>query len=527
MNFILTTRSIAALMLALFLAACGGGGGGGTPAPGTTSNTPTTPPPPAPEPALPYPIPSGLWSAPSGSTPPSGNYLYLQSDNGDYVGGGRTYLYNNANALITVQNNGLRISVTLRGNQSWDGGFLLPGAAGTLQAGYFQNLSRTAFADPAVGGVEWSGEGRGCNTNSGWVVIDKITLTGGVVTALDLRFEQRCGAPALHGQIHWTKADEGAQAPGPAAIPAGLWQPAASAVPASGSYLYLENPASGGQPMRRAVYTQADAIFTLNNSGAHLGLRVRGDQDWIADFQGMQSLSQLAVGYYGGLQRYPFHNPVLGGLSVGGGCNELTGWFAVDKISYSGATLTAVDLRFEQFCDDSTVPLRGQLHWTASDTSTPPGPLNPPPAGLWAPDPSVLPPMGNYVVLVSEPGDYIGSGATTILTPGNSTLSVDANLTAAFRIRAGDWTGDFVGMNTLSQLQPGYYGNLQRYPFQNITRGGLYWRGYGRGCNQLAGWFVVDKVSYALGELTAIDLRFEQHCDGLTPALHGAIHWSK
>jgi len=26
--------------------------------------------------------------------------------------------------------------------------------------------------------------------------------------------------------------------------------------------------------------------------------------------------------------------------------------------------------------------------------------------------------------------------------------------------------------------------------------------------------------------LTALDLRFEQHCEGGTPALHGAIHWS-
>ncbi|QJD98809.1 hypothetical protein HH212_01125 [Massilia forsythiae] len=91
----------------------------------------------------------------------------------------------------------------------------------------------------------------------------------------------------------------------------------------------------------------------------------------------------------------------------------------------------------------------------------------------------------------------------------------------------GGWTGDFVGMRSLSQLQPGYYGDLQRYPFNNAVKGGLDWSGNGRGCNILNGWFVVDKVSYALGQLNAIDLRFEQHCEGMAAAQHGAIHWQK
>jgi hypothetical protein len=80
-------------------------------------------------------------------------------------------------------------------------------------------------------------------------------------------------------------------------------------------------------------------------------------------------------------------------------------------------------------------------------------------------------------------------------------------------------------MNTLTQLQPGYYPGLQRYPFHNPALGGLDWYGQGRGCNTLQGWFVVDSVTYIGGALAAIDLRFEQHCQGITPALHGAIHW--
>lgn len=516
-------RLFAALLLAILLSACGGGGGGGSSSSVSAPPMATTP-----EPSNPS-SSQGLWSAPSGATPASGNYVYLQSDTGDYVGAGRTYGYANSNAVIKVTNTGLAIKVGVQGNETWSGNFLLPSAAGTLQAGYFKDLS-AAIPATAAGGLDWSGEGRACSGSKGWIIIDKVVLTDGALTALDMRFEQGCriDAIALHGQIHWTLADEGVQAAGPAAIPPNLWQAPAGSLPGSGSYLYVENPASSFPALRQAVYTKADARFTLSASGAHLGLVVAGDQTSYADFQGMLGLPQLAVGYYAGLQRYPFHNPVLGGLSasIGGGCNALSGWFAVDKISYSGATLTAVDLRFEQLCDGSTIPVRGQLHWTADDTTTVPGPQNPPPSGLWAPDASFAPPVGNYVYLVSDAGDYIGGGRTLLLTPGNTTFFVDPGLTAALQFRAGGFTGNFVAMNTLSQLQPGYYGKLQRYPFHNTTRGGLSITGSG-GCNQVAGWFVVDKVSYSLGELTAIDLRFEQHCDGAAPALHGAIHWTK
>jgi hypothetical protein len=529
------------------LAACGGGNGTGTTtgasgAPitasagvtavaATTAATLTLG---EADPASPYPIPGGIWSAPSGATPSSGNYVYLQSDSGDYIGGGRTYNYSNANALISFTSSERAINLNLQGNQNWRGSFVLPSGAGKLQAGYFANLTRAPFADPAVGGLEWSGEGRGCNMLTGWIVIDKVTLQSGAMTELDLRFEQHCEgrSSALRGQIHWTLADAtSGPAPGPAAIPADLWQPAASALPASGNYMYLESrPGDYIGNGRTYTYTPTNSTLSLSAASAHLGVRVAGDQSWNGNFQGMQGMSTLAVGYYGGLSRYPFHNPVLGGLDWSGngrGCNTLSGWFAVDKVSYNGTTLTAIDLRFEQYCDGNSNPLRGKLHWAIGDNTTAPGPLDPPPANLWKPDASFVPPSGNYVYLVSDAGDYIGGGRTQLLTPSNTTIVADVNRTAAFGISAGGWNGDFVGMNSLSQLKPGYYGNLQRYPFNNAARGGLNWSGNGRGCNTLTGWFVVDKVSYTLGAVTSIDLRFEQHCEGGTAAQRGKIHWEK
>ena len=93
---------------------------------------------------------------------------------------------------------------------------------------------------------------------------------------------------------------------------------------------------------------------------------LHGFSGWNGNFLMPQSASTLSVGLYEGLQRYPFNNPVKGGLSWSGegrGCNTLSGWFAVDKVSYSGTTLQSLDLRFQQNCEGGVAALRGKLHW--------------------------------------------------------------------------------------------------------------------------------------------------------------------
>ncbi len=168
--------------------------------------------------------------------------------------------------------------------------------------------------------------------------------------------------------------------------------------------------------------------------------------------------------------------------------------------------------------------------WTfqtfADGSST--GPVNPPPAGLWQPAPGSTPATGNYVYLLSDVGDYIGQGQTYTYTPATAILTITANggHLSANVIGNTWWYGNFQTMNQLTQLQPGFYPGLQRYLFHNPVLGGLDWSGDGRGCNTEKGWFAIDAVTYDVnGVLTAIDLRFEQNCEGVTTALHGAIHW--
>lgn len=289
----------------------------------------------------------------------------------------------------------------------------------------------------------------------------------------------------------------------------------------SGDYI------GGGQTY---TYDQTNAKMVVSATGGHISISIDGDQKWSGDFQVPSSLNQLQVGRYENLQRYPFHDPLKGGLNWSGegrGSTTLTGWFAIDNVTYVNGVLSSIDLRFEQHSEDATPALHGQIHWKSSDTTTPPGPVNPTPVGLWQPTSGSTPSVGNYIYLQSDTGDYIGSGQTYTYTQANAQITVSVTEGHLSIIINGNesWNGDFQTMNTLNQLQQGYYGNLLRYPIHNPVKGGLNWSGEGRGSNTLSGWFAIDSITYVNGVLSAIDLRFEQHSEGASPALYGQIHW--
>jgi hypothetical protein len=464
------------------------------------------------------------------ASPPVLNYVRLQSDAADYVGQGLDYEYTQADARIDVTAIGARLVVTIAGDESWTGVFQEPEGLETLTPGTWEGVTRFPFHDPTVGGLDWSGEGRGCNTLTGSFAVERATYTNGTLTAIDLRFEQRCegGTPVLSGEIHWDASDTTAP-PGPVLpAPDGLWAPVPGSTPASGSWVFLESDSGDYVGAGRSyIYTTEDAGLTVAETGGHLTVQVSGFETWFGDFQTMDTATRLELGYYGKLQRYPFHNSVRGGLSwygEGRGCNALSGWFVVDSVTYAAGALTAVDLRFEQHCEGGTPALHGAIHWDVADAAPPSGPQDPP-TGLW--QPAAVPSTGNFVYLESEAGDPLGAGKTFVYTQADAILTtVSSGAHLAVSVNGDEsWSGNFQAMSSIPQLQPGYYGHLTRYPFQNPAFGGLDWSGMGLGCNMLTGWFVIDSVTYTSDALTAIDLRFEQHCDGATAALHGRVRW--
>lgn len=147
------------------------------------------------------------WQPPPGATPDSGTYLYLESDPGDWVGAGGTYLYTLADAVFgATQSNGL-VHLDLTGDERWDGDFKAPDSVSRAEVGYYPGLHRYPFHNPTKGGLSFSGEGRGCNTLTGWFAIDAITYDGGQMDSVTLRFEQHCdgATPALRGKLVWNR----------------------------------------------------------------------------------------------------------------------------------------------------------------------------------------------------------------------------------------------------------------------------------------------------------------------------------
>ncbi|MBL0730016.1 DUF11 domain-containing protein [Piscinibacter sp. HJYY11] len=160
------------------------------------------------EPPGPQVPPPGLWQPTAGSTPGTGNYVYLESDAGDYIGQGMTRLFTAPESPIRVTAYVDRSVRVLVGNdRSWDGEFYPMSSLPRLAPGFYFGVFRAPFHNPAKGGMEWSGEGRACNDLWGWFMVDSVTYAGDEITSLEMRFEQHCefSEPALRGKVRWVR----------------------------------------------------------------------------------------------------------------------------------------------------------------------------------------------------------------------------------------------------------------------------------------------------------------------------------
>lgn len=470
------------------------------------------------------PIPEDAWQPEAGAAPDYGNTLFIEHN-------GQNFLYNEPSSTIAFSADGGALMIGNTATLGWEGRLRAPRGSRHWKPGYYANTGSFPVSTLVRASMNWRSAAITCALPTGWIAVDHVVYEGDQLGHIDLRFEQSCpnaDAP-IRGKFRWTSPNF--QQPLP--IPTGLWQPPAANTPATGSYVYLQSDAGDyiGQG-RSYLYTLSDSALTFTLNDGHLRVHVDGDEWWHGDFQAMSSVVPLRVGYYPMLQRYPFHNPARGGLDWSGdgrGCNQLTGWFAIDSISVNAGTVTAVDLRFEQHCEGWSQALRGKIHWRQDDPTTPSGPQFPPPTDLWRPAAGSTPATGSFVYLESSAGDWVGGGTTRLFTPETANLRVmGSGRHVEFQISSGSswWYGNFEGMDLLSQLQPGYYPNASRYPFNSPAHSGLSWFGDGRGCNENAGWFVVDNIDYEGALLTAFEARFEQTCDSSTGPLRGHVRWT-
>ena len=481
----------------------------------------TKPPPPV------MPAPASLWHPPADVANSVGNYAYFESEDGDYVGLGKAWRYDQRSASVVVSGNITNLNFSIQGNDLWSAE--LRGMSGftTFQPGYYPGVHGSRFNNPVKGGMSWTGAGRGCSKSTGWFVIDSVTSDQNFnVTAIDLRFEQHCEGrtAALRGAVHWKAPSPLPPVVGNSTV--GSWR-APAVPPGSGNYLYMQSDA--GEALAKGLIdlqTSATAAFSVDVQDNHLAINVHGANDWSVRLAPKPGQSQFAAGDYANLSG--------GALTVSlGNYGQFSpqGWAVIDSISYAAGKIVALDLRFEELgnnllANDSGL-LHGQLHWRADQPDNFAGPSTPAPSLFWRPAAGNTPSSGNYIYLESDRSDFLSDQPSYLYTPLNSLITVTGTgNSVTFRVIGDEfWDGRFKAMSNANQIQPGYYAGQSNSVHGNPSRGNFSWGGNAKGCNDATSGVVVDKAVYSGSQLIELRLRFEQHCENEPGATRGEIHW--
>ena len=281
---------------------------------------------------------------------------------------------------------------------------------------------------------------------------------------------------------------------------------------------------------RSYEYTGANAIINITAVEGDLSIGIAGDEGWRGEFLMPASAKRLQKGSYE-FDGYPFQPASSGGFDWSGegrGCNTIRSSVTIDGVGYEADSLVALDMRFEQHCDGTVPSLRGTVHWKAGEAPPVLGPVVPIPTSLWTPSAGSVPTSGNYVYWEVPADAPVGAKFPYLMTPSNSVITV--NSTGGYiGVGASGYTSfrvDFQAMTGVSPLRVGYYPGLQRYQFHNVLKGGMDVVLDSYACNTLIGWVAIDKIAYTNGELSSIDMRFEQSCDGSPPG-DGVVHWTR
>ncbi|WP_141561837.1 hypothetical protein [Micromonospora sp. WMMA1996] len=149
------------------------------------------------------------WQPPAGAVPAAGNWLYLASAPGEFVGQGQTRLLAvDTAARADWSAAGVRLSFGDGYSETWN--FLAgqPGWAPVWQPGWYP-VGYGAAGNPVKAALSVSGNGRACNKVTGDLVVDTATHDAdGALTALTLRFTQLCDddPDPLRGMLRWSRA---------------------------------------------------------------------------------------------------------------------------------------------------------------------------------------------------------------------------------------------------------------------------------------------------------------------------------
>ncbi len=133
--------------------------------------------------------------------------LVLNSQPGDYIGGGKNQTFTLADGDFTARRTyGGGVSISFNAPNFahwWYLDFAAPVQA-PLTPGVYEGATRFPFQEPGAPGLDVSGEGRGCNKLTGRFEVFEVRYgPGDTVVSFAAEFEQHCegAAPALSGSI--------------------------------------------------------------------------------------------------------------------------------------------------------------------------------------------------------------------------------------------------------------------------------------------------------------------------------------
>ncbi|WP_230079438.1 hypothetical protein [Xanthomonas oryzae] len=270
--------------------------------------------------------------------------IFSYSSNvGDYIGQGKSGVLNDGNAKFGMRGGRERLTFTANGpsGEYWSIDIAAP-IDSVLAPGTYRNAERASFKTGRSPGLDASSTGRGCNRIWGEVTVRQISFdAAGNVDKLEATFLQRCEqskAPALAGVISYNA-------------------PPLYMKLTSGSDDYV-----GGGVGK--MYYNDTSTFMLEGNSSYLRYFASGlRDDWSATISAPKGKA-LAPGRYATRRFADSAHAGLDFTGNGRGCNENRGTLNVRAIEKDAqANVVKLYADFEQYCDNSTTPLRGTIHF--------------------------------------------------------------------------------------------------------------------------------------------------------------------
>lgn len=303
--------------------------------------------------------------------PPPGAVAVLryQSSRGDYVGAGQsnsyTLTHSQYTAVIDSAQAELQFNMPFNGSTSWNVTLEAP-AGQQLVPGLYVQTARWPFQPFQLPGLNFSGDGRGCNRSTGrFLVSQAVYGPNQTVQRFHAKFEQHCelASPVLRGEL-WIDAQGSTTPPPMADLPPGPATPTTI-------FSFTSDPTDTIGMGASGSYTIATAKFLGYDDGSRRRVRALVSEldgplfRWNLAFDaGSGTLQPGTYTVTGGTGGPKFDISRFGAPT----CTTATGSFQVFEILFGPQDeLERFHVKFEYRCNGNpNAALRGEIYIVAN-----------------------------------------------------------------------------------------------------------------------------------------------------------------